>query len=119
MQKKELTTLAIRLGERARMLDNLFGINQISKEHYITERNAIDVVVSYLADDIGYTPRDYKHYSDVICAMEVNKRIAETEARLKKVLENKAKSSADAEGIIQAFMFGVKSGESIRAFRAT
>lgn len=105
--KREFTTLAIRLGERAQTLDVLFQNGQIGKERYMTERNAIDVVVSYIADDIGYSPRDYKHYSDIICAQEVKRRVAETEQRLKTAAENKAKADAEAKRLFEAFMAGV------------
>lgn len=107
MNTRELTTLACKLGNRVNHIDSEFKKGRIGKERYITERIAIDTIVSYIAEEIGYEPLNYMHYSDVIIAQETAKRKAETEQRLKTAVENKAKADSKTEVLFNAFVAGM------------
>ena len=73
MTKAEMQNMCIKLGLRAQEIDSAFEYKRISKERYMTERTAIDVIVSFVSEEIGYEPYKYLRYSDIIAAKEISK----------------------------------------------
>lgn len=106
--RTEMVTLLCRLGERAQIIDFDMKTHKISKERYMTERIAIDTVVQYVSEEIGYEPIDYVRYSDVIIAQETLKRKEETERRLKKAVENKSHAEAELDRLVETFKAGAR-----------
>ena len=108
MTKRQTQSLCIYLGERAQEIDNMLKKGIISEEHYMSERTAIDVIVSFISKEIGYKPYKYLRYSDVITANEIAKRQNEVTKRLETEIKRKEEVEAQAIKLAQSFVSGYK-----------
>lgn len=112
MTKNETQNMCIKLCKRAHDLDGMFQANQISQERYMTERTAIDVVMSFAAAEIGYEPFGYLRYTDIIAAKELAKAKEKTASKLEAELQNKSKAELEAKLLFDTFMAGVRTRAS-------
>lgn len=106
--RQNMTTLLCRLGERAQDLDYAYKAKRIDRQRYMTERIAIDTIVQYLGEEIGYEPWRYVRFTDLIIAEETLKRKEETERRLKKAAENKSDAEKEVERLVETFKAGLR-----------
>lgn len=112
MTKYEIQNLCTTLGKRAQELDEAFEAGSIGEERYITERTALDTIVSFVSTEIGYEPNKYLRYSDIIAAKEMAKARDRVVKRLETEYKNKAEAEAKARNLVAAFMASMQTAQS-------